>query len=471
VETVLAAGSRERSELRSLTTSEPCEEQSQVGHRSVAARAVITTVDQGVASLSNFAVGVAVARISGVAGLGAFSLAYAGWLFIAALHRALVTDPMAITGDARDAQHARSNVRRGFAAEVALGLGAGCIFLLIGSVLLLAGQHSFGTCMVAVAPWLVFLLLQDYWRWIGFMQAKPGKALTNDIVFDVIQAGAFAFLLLAHIHSTPLAIAAWGLGAVAGAILGLWQFRVAPCFSGGIAWLRKKWVLSRWLGANSTASWGVTQLYAVLTAVILGPTGLGGLKAAQGLVSGPSYVLVQAGGSVGLPEAARAYDDRGWSGLNRVSLVVNAAGAASVGLVLVVVVFFGPALLGRIYGPEFVPYAPVAVVMAVAYVISTLSLGAVLKLKVSKRTSVLFVVTLGALVPYVLAVVVLANAFGVIGAADAYAVGTAIYAFALVLTARSIARRMARSEEAEIEAPAEIEATTSPSREWEGALG
>jgi O-antigen/teichoic acid export membrane protein len=406
----------------------------------VPTRAFITTLDQGVASASNFAVAVAVARISGVAGLGAFSLAYAAWLFVAAMHRSLVTDPMAITGDARHPSDARANVRAGFAAEVTLGLCTGGIFVLIGAALVILGQRSFGVSMLAVAPWVTFLLLQDYWRWIGFMQAKPGKALANDAVFDLVQAAGFAFLLVGHFHSTPLAIAAWGLGAVAGAVFGLWQFRVWPGLSGGWRWLRAKWAVSRWLAANSTASWGLTQLYAVLTAVILGPAGLGGLKAAQGLVSGPSYVLVQAGGSVGLPEASRAYDKHGWTGLNRVSRLVTGAGAASVGLVLVVVLFFGQRLLSLFYGHQFGRYASVAVVMAIAYVISTLSLGAVLKLKMTKQTRLLFVVSLVALVPYMLAVVALARTFGVIGAADAYAVGTALYALGLIGAARWVAR-------------------------------
>ena len=52
----------------------------EAGTRSVPARAFVTTLDQGVASVSNFAVGVVVARVSGVAGLGAFSLAYAAWI-------------------------------------------------------------------------------------------------------------------------------------------------------------------------------------------------------------------------------------------------------------------------------------------------------------------------------------------------------------------------------------------------------
>ncbi len=92
--------------------------------RSVSQRAIITTIDQCVSSVSNFAVGVVVARVSGVAGLGAFSLAYAAWLLVAAIHRALVTDPMAIMGDARHPTQAHANIKKGFAAEVALGLAA-----------------------------------------------------------------------------------------------------------------------------------------------------------------------------------------------------------------------------------------------------------------------------------------------------------------------------------------------------------
>lgn len=428
-------------ERRSLINTGERYETSELPTRSVPARAFITTLDQGVSSVSNFAVAVAVARISGVAGLGAFSLAYAAWLFVGAIHRALVTDPMAITGDARHPSDARANVRKGFCAEVALGLGAGSLLMLLGAFLLYCGQRSFGVSMLAIAPWLTFLLLQDYWRWIGFMQAKPGKALANDAIFDVVQAAAFAFLLVAHIHSTAVAIAAWGLGAVAGALFGLWQFQTRPSLSGGLGWLRLKWPVSRWLAANSIASWCLTQLYAVLTALILGPVGLGGLKAAQGLVSGPSYVLVQAGGSLGLPEASRAYDRHGWTGLNRVSRLVTAAGTASVGLVFVVVLIFGQPLLSLFYGHQFGRYAPVAVVMAIAYVLSTCSLGAVLKLKMTKQTRLLFVVSLVALVPYTLAVLVLARALGVIGAADAYAVGTGLYAVALVGAARWVARR------------------------------
>ena len=58
-----------------------------------ATRATTTMVDQCVASASNFAVGIVVARISGPAGLGAFALAYAVWILLTMIHRSLITDP------------------------------------------------------------------------------------------------------------------------------------------------------------------------------------------------------------------------------------------------------------------------------------------------------------------------------------------------------------------------------------------
>ena len=424
--------------------------------RSVPARAFITTLDQCVSSGSNFAVGVVVARLAGASGLGAYALAYASWLLVAAMHRALVTDPMAIMGDARDPVMAKANVRKGFASEVALGVSCGAVIALLGLALLFAGQRSFGISQLAVAPWITFLLLQDYWRWIGFMQAKPGKALANDVVFDLVQIAGFAFLLVAHIHSIPLVIAAWGLGAVGGALFGVFEFRVMPSFRGGLQWLRAKWPVSRWLAGTSASGWGLSQVQGILTAALLGPAALGGLKAAQGLVSGPAFVLVQAGGSLGLPEASRSYDKHGWAGLNRVSRLITVAGMASVGLVFAAVLLFGRFLLGLLYGHQFAQYEPTALILAVAYIFTSCCLGAILELKIVKRTRVLFLVSLWGLFVSTVAVIALAPAGGVRGVAYSYAVGTALYSSALIVAARWVGRRERRASVAKQDEPLAI---------------
>jgi O-antigen/teichoic acid export membrane protein len=386
-------------------------------------RAATTLVDQSFSSVSNFAVGVAVARVAGASGLGAFSLAYAAWQVLAAMHRSLITDPMAIEGDIYHPDGDVSNIKtrggieRGFAAEVLLGVVGACIFALAGGALILVGARTFGIAMLAMAPWLPVLLIQDYWRWVGFMTRRPGCALANDTVFNCVQGAALAAVFVVHTHSIVALIACWGLGSAAGALYGLRQYRVLPKFSGGLPMLRAHWKVSKWLAGVSLSGSGGTQLTVFIVGAILGPAGLGGLKAAQTLVVGPSGVLIMAGGSIGLPEASKAYAEKGWSGLTRVARLVTAAGFLSFLAGAVVVALFGRTLLSAIYGPSFAHLELAAVFMAIAYVVLSFNLGPILVLKSTRNTRSLFHIQLVTLAVSLASVTVLSLAYGVNGAA------------------------------------------------------
>ena len=388
-------------------------------------RAATTLIDQSFSSVSNFAVGVAVARVAGASGLGGFALAYAGWQVFAALHRSLITDPMAIEGDVYSSDgdvfnaRTRRGIEKGFAAEVLLGVVGAFVFALAGGSLLLVGQRTFGIAMMAMAPWLPVLLVQDYWRWIGFMTRRPGCALANDTVFNCVQGAAFAAVFVVHTHSIVALIACWGLGGSAGALYGLRQYRVLPSFSGGLPMLRAHWSVSKWLAGSSLSVSGGTQATVFIMGAILGPAGLGGFKAAQTLVVGPSGVLIMAGGSIGLPEATKAYGEKGWRGLTRVTRLVTLAGFSSFLAGAVVVALFGRTLLSAIYGPAFGHLELAALLMAIAYVVISFNLGPILVLKSTRNTRWLFHIQLVSLVVSLASVTVLSLAYGVNGAAAA----------------------------------------------------
>ncbi len=388
--------------------------------------------DQCVASGSNFAVGIVVARISGPAGLGAFALAYTVWILLTTLHRSLITDPMAIMGDMRGDEK-EEFVRRGFAADVTLGLMAAGIIAAVGSALLVVGQTTFGVGLLSVAPWIVVLDLQDYWRWIGFMQGEPKKSLMNDLLFNAVQALAFGAIFVVGLHSVFAVVAAWGMGAAVAALYGLRQFSVRPSVRGGSTFLWSRWHTSRWLASERAASWGASQLYLVLAGVILGPAALGGLKAAQGLVAGPTTLVVNASGSFGLPEATKQYAERGWIGMLKVSRFVTGAGLAASLACGVAVFLAAPTLLKLLYGPEFVKYAPCARLFAVSVVLSAFAVGPIITLTATRRVRPLFVLQLAKLAFAVAAVSVLAEAYGVTGAATAYLVMVALSSLAIML--------------------------------------
>ena len=380
--------------------------------------ATLTLIDQGLSSLSNFAVGVVIARVVGASGLGGFAVAYAGWLILAALDRSLITDPMAIGGDVRT-KRIRGPVKHGFAAELLMGIGGGVILAAIGSTLCLLNAAAFGIAMLALAPWLPALAVQDYWRWIGFLTRHPGKSLANDMVFNCAMAVALGIVFVADIHSIAAVVGAWGLGATAGAIYGLTQYGVRPTLSGGLAMLRHRWSFSKWLAANSLLTSAGNQAYVVIEGLFLGAAGLGGLNAASALVWGPVGVLIQAGGSVGLPEAGRAYADKGWAGLRRVANIVTLAGFLCVGLWVAVIVGWGKLLLSAVYGPSFAHLQVTAIICALGLCFSPLLLGPVLVLKITRNTRPLFQVQVLVSCVALGSVAVLSALYGVNGAAGA----------------------------------------------------
>jgi len=402
-------------------------------------RAATTLADQCVASASNFAVGIVVARISGPAGLGAFALAYAAWILLTLLHRSLITDPMVIMGDLRGDQKDEF-IRRGFAADVTFSAAATCIVAAVGTALLVVGQHAYGEGLLSVTPWILVLLLQDYWRQIGFMQGTPKKSLMNDLLFNAVQALAFAAVFVVGLHSVFAVVSAWGLGAAVAALYGLRQFSVRASLRGGKQYLWSRWQTSRWLAGERTASWGGSQLYLILAGALLGPAALGGLKAAQGLMAGPTNVFISAGGSFGLPEASRQLAERGRTGLVRVSRYVTAAGVLATGTVGIVVFIAAPVLIKLLYGPAFVTYAPAARIYAVSIVLSAFGLGAGLTLLTTRRVRALFMVQLEVVAISVAAVSVLATLYGVTGAAAAGLFTTAV-TLPIMLFLQSSARR------------------------------
>jgi O-antigen/teichoic acid export membrane protein len=385
---------------------------------SAAARASTTMIDQGVASASNFIVGIVVARISGPAGLGAFALAYMVWILLTMLYRATITEPMVILGDMRR-DDKDETVRRGFAAVVTFGAMTACLTAAIGTTCLVVGQHTFGVGLLSVAPWVLVLVLQDYWRMIGFMESTPKKSLHNDLVFNAVQAMAFGVILAVGLHSVFAVISAWGLGAAVASLYGLWQFSVRPTFRGGGAFLRSRWSTSRWLASERVVNWGSAQLNLIVAGALLGPAALGGLKAAQGLVTGPTNVVLNASGSFGLPEASRRFADRGWAGMARVSRLMTTGVVLAAAATGVVVLVFAPTLIRLLYGNEFVAYASCARIFAVSLTIYAFGIGPILNLTTTRQVRSLFVLQTARLAFSVAAVCVLARAFGVNGAAVA----------------------------------------------------
>ena len=400
-------------------------------------RATLTFADQAFSSGSNFIVAVVVARLTAPGAFGAFALAYTVWLLVVGVHRAVIVNPMMIT--APESGHGRERLQSAVAAEVVLGLAVAALVGLTGAVLQLTWSRPLGWALLALAPWVPMLLVQDLWRWSGFMRAEPGKALVNDVAFTVAQIGLLAVFAAAGRLGTGTALAAWGSGAAVGVVVGTWQFGVRLRLAGGWRWLRRCWPDARWLLADFMTSYGASQGWQYLVAAMLGPAALGLVRAAYNLM-GPVNVLLFGGSGYGLPASVEALRDGGWRRLDGVVRRLTVTIALGVGAYALCLTVAEDRLVQLVYGPQYAGIGGLVVLAALSFTVIGAAFGAGIGLTAARRTRALFLVRVGAAATSMAFLAAFARPLGVVAAGWANLLGALAY-LALMVAAYRSARR------------------------------
>lgn len=254
--------------------------------------------DQAVSSLTNFAVGMFVARSLGATDFGIFSLAWVTYGVALNISRGLATDPLVVRFSGVDTPSWRGAVSRSGGTAVAVGLVTGLCCVLGGIGL---GGHL-ASAFVALGIVMPGLLLQDAWRYSFFAHGQGGRAFANDMVWAVALVPA---LLLADRHPSVLGfVLAWGLAGGLAAVFGAVQARIVPSVRATLVWLREQRDLGgRYLVENVTLG-GSTQLWMYGLGAIAGLAAVGAVRGAQ-LLLGPFLALLMGLSLVAVPEAAR----------------------------------------------------------------------------------------------------------------------------------------------------------------------
>ncbi|GAB2824404.1 hypothetical protein [Streptomyces daliensis] len=254
--------------------------------------------DQAASSLTNFAVGIYVARSLGLAAFGVFSLAWVTYGVVLNVSRGLATDPLMVRFSGVPDASWRAAVAR--ASGTALGVGAA-----LGGACLVAGLALGGrvgpafACLGIVLP---ALLSQDAWRFAFFAAGAGRKAFVNDMVWGV--ALVPAMVVATHVGSVPAFVLAWGGSAAVAAAYGWLQSGIRPRLTGARAWLREHRDLGyRYLVENVSNS-GASQLRAYGLGAIVGVGAVGVIRGAE-LLLGPFLALLMGLSLVTVAEAAR----------------------------------------------------------------------------------------------------------------------------------------------------------------------
>ncbi|WP_236789696.1 hypothetical protein [Amycolatopsis sp. GM8] len=302
--------------------------------------------DQAVSSLTNFAVGLYVARSLGATAFGVFSLAWVTYGVIINVSRGLGTDPLMVRFSGVAAGIWRAATARAAGTALVVGIATGAVSILVG--IAIGGQV--GLAFAGLGLVLPFLMVQDAWRF-GFFAAGQGhRAFLNDVVQAVALAPA---MLFAAKHGTVLGfVLAWGMSAGVAAIFGCFQTGILPRLSAVGGWLRDQRDLgTRYLIENVSNS-GASQLRAYGLGAIAGLAAVGTVRGAE-LLQGPFQAVLMGLSLVTVAEAARVLR-RAPHRLPKFCLILGAgqAGAAlcwGLALLFLLPEFVGVHLLGSIW--------------------------------------------------------------------------------------------------------------------------
>jgi O-antigen/teichoic acid export membrane protein len=300
--------------------------------------------DQGISSLSNFALGLFVARSFGASNFGAFSLAFITYTVVLNASRGLATDPLVVrySGDVTaSGSYCRWRRAASAASGTALVVGAAAGLVCIAAGLLLPAPV--GPVFVALGIGLPALTLQDSWRFAFFACGRGSASFINDLVWTVLLV-----LVLLVLHTRGDGSAASSLFAFAGtaalaAVLGVVQARVLPRPMRAVWWFRAQHQISvRYLVENLSIS-GASQLRSFVLGAAAGLAAVGYVRASE-ILMGPFFVLLMGVSQVAVPEASRVFH-RNSAHLARFCFTLGgllAAAAAAWGLILITVFPLGP---------------------------------------------------------------------------------------------------------------------------------
>jgi O-antigen/teichoic acid export membrane protein len=254
--------------------------------------------DQAVSSMTNFVVGVYVARSLDATAFGVFSLVWVTYGVLLNVSRGLGTDPLTVRHSGDPSPEWREAVSQSSGTALVLGAAGGLVGVVAGALL----GGSLGHAFIAMGMVLPALLLQDSWRFAFFAVGRGQYAFVNDAVWACALVPSMVWAT--HHGTVSGFVLAWGGSSAVAAALGALQVRILPRPLAVRTWIRRHRDLGyRYLVENVSMS-GASQLRAYGLGAIAGLAAVGTVRGGELLV-GPFLAVLMGLSLVSVPEAAR----------------------------------------------------------------------------------------------------------------------------------------------------------------------
>lgn len=263
-------------------------------------RAGIGIADQLIFSLTNLALTVLVARSVSANAFGAYAVATATYLLATVVLRGLTAEPLLVRYSTSDLSTWRRGATSAAGASLILGLLVGLATLTTAFAvggLLRATLITLGVCFPGLA-------VQDFLRFAALALGRPMLAVTNDAAQGVVQFTLFGVLLASGETRVWLFVAAWGLGAYVGSIVGCALLQLTPQPVRAASWFRGNGDLAGRYALDDLAAQGSPQATNYVLAGVAGLSDAGALRGLQTLF-GPVSILLLGVQAAMTPELVR----------------------------------------------------------------------------------------------------------------------------------------------------------------------
>ena len=382
---------------------------------------VLTVVDQGASSVSNFALALVVAHYSSASALGVFAILTTTYVLSQGLVRSLSSDCL-LTRSETDGGQRAAYERGGYLAAIVLSVALAVVILAVSGLL----PSAFTLPFIVFAVSFPLMACQDYARFVGISRYDPAYAIRLDVAWLVLFLVAFVVLRRAGLTTLPWLFGAWS---GAGALVGLWTLRAHLAGSERRRLLRSWDESERAVGVRFAGqfmlvtSW--TYFVSYLLLFVLPLSSIGEFKLSQ-LALGPVTVLLAGVQSALIALAVRRFQVDPHRAVR--FLLLGGLGAFGLTLAWTALVYGAPVhAMTTVFGPSWpaarviVPYAGLALAMSAIAGAATSGLRAMRAARENLRLALvmvpfLFILCLGG-----------AKVWGTRGAATGLALSGALY--------------------------------------------
>ena len=220
---------------------------------------IISLADQAVASATNFATGIIIARACSKEELGLYMLGFSLIFLMTDFQTSLITTPYMVY-----APRLKGRAHALYTGSTLIHQLAFCLFTMFGvacGALVVSngiGPRGLGPVLWALCVVIALIMLREHARRVSFARLRLKTAFLFDTSIAVGQIGGL--LLLARFGLLSASRAYWVIGSVCGiAVMGwLWSDRECyhPRMSESLADLKKNWVFGKWVFASGLV-WAV----------------------------------------------------------------------------------------------------------------------------------------------------------------------------------------------------------------------